>query len=152
MNTHLNSIFRTLADNLSSRAAAESTPAQRAELKRLAECYSELAQQQSAVDYPTMNAAMERRSVARTRILKRGLIVLSERAPKLECTLRSTSERGATLQVSTTLGLPQCFDLVAEGVVHRCRSRWRTDNKMGVLFEPLGRSSFHATNKPRSSA
>jgi hypothetical protein len=40
--------FRTLADRLSIRAVSERAPAQRAELKRLADCYSELATQQSA--------------------------------------------------------------------------------------------------------
>ena len=83
-----------------------------------------------------MITAFERRSVARTRILKRGFIVLSERAPRLECTVRSISERGATLQVSTTLGLPQNFDLVVDGARRRCRSQWRTDNRMGVVFDP----------------
>ena len=43
--------FRMLADNLSSRAAAESVPAQRAELKRLADCYAELAKRQLPADY-----------------------------------------------------------------------------------------------------
>ena len=40
--------FRMLADRLSVRAVTERAPAQRAELKRLADCYSELAAQRSA--------------------------------------------------------------------------------------------------------
>ena len=42
--------FRALADGLSVRAVTERAPAQRAELKRLAECYAELAKQQSPAD------------------------------------------------------------------------------------------------------
>jgi hypothetical protein len=43
--------FRALADGLSVRAVTERGPAQRAELRRLAECYAELAKQQSPADY-----------------------------------------------------------------------------------------------------
>ena len=42
--------FRALADGLSVRAISERAPAQRAEL-RLAECYAELAKQQSPADH-----------------------------------------------------------------------------------------------------
>jgi hypothetical protein len=43
--------FRALADGLSVRAISERVPAQRAELQRLAECYAELAKQQSPADH-----------------------------------------------------------------------------------------------------
>ncbi|HET7803914.1 MAG TPA: hypothetical protein VFL53_06720 [Pseudolabrys sp.] len=43
--------FRALADGLSVRAVTERAPAQRAELRRLAECYAELAKRQSPADY-----------------------------------------------------------------------------------------------------
>jgi len=43
--------FRALAEGLSLRAVSERAPAQRAELQRLAECYAELAKQQSPADY-----------------------------------------------------------------------------------------------------
>ena len=39
--------FRILANRLSGRAVTERAPARKAELKRLADCYSELAAQQS---------------------------------------------------------------------------------------------------------
>ena len=44
-------LFRALAEGLSLRAVSERAPAQRAELQRLAECYAELAKQQSPADY-----------------------------------------------------------------------------------------------------
>jgi hypothetical protein len=43
--------FRALADRLSLRAATERAPVQRAELQRLADCYAELAKQQSPADH-----------------------------------------------------------------------------------------------------
>jgi hypothetical protein len=43
--------FRALADGLSVRAVSERAPAQRAELRRLAECYAELAKQQSPANH-----------------------------------------------------------------------------------------------------
>jgi hypothetical protein len=77
----------------------------------------------------------ERRVSFRSRTLKGGFIVLSKQAPKLECTVRNFTKTGAALQMSTTLGLPQHFDLVVDGIARRCRSQWRTDNKIGVVFE-----------------
>jgi hypothetical protein len=42
--------FKALADRLSTRAVTERAPAQRAELQRLADCYTELAKLQSPSD------------------------------------------------------------------------------------------------------
>jgi hypothetical protein len=81
-------------------------------------------------------AITDRRTLLRARMLKSGFIVLSEKAPKLECIVRNFSKNGAALRVSTTFGLPQYFDLVVNGTARRCRSQWRTDNKIGVVFEP----------------
>jgi hypothetical protein len=78
----------------------------------------------------------ERRAFFRGRTLKGGFIVLSEKAPRLECTVRNYSTAGAALRVSTTFGLPYRFDLVVDGMARRCRSQWRTDNRIGVVFEP----------------
>jgi hypothetical protein len=79
----------------------------------------------------------ERRTFFRRQTLKGGFIVLSERAPKLECTVRNFSKVGAALRVSTTFGLPYRFDLVVDGIARHCRSQWRTDNKIGVVFESM---------------
>jgi hypothetical protein len=42
--------FMALAERLSKRAITERAPAQRAELQRLADCYTELAKLQSPAD------------------------------------------------------------------------------------------------------
>lgn len=77
----------------------------------------------------------EKRGIFRKRVLKNAQIILSEKAPKLDCAVRNLSETGACLQVSTTFGIPTNFDVVIEGVRRPCRSIWRTDTKMGVTFD-----------------
>jgi hypothetical protein len=76
----------------------------------------------------------ENRIAPRRRVLKSAFIVISEKAPKLECTVRSISDSGAALQVSTTVGLPQTFELIIDGVRRRCRVVRRTDTNIGVRF------------------
>ena len=62
-------------------------------------------------------------------------IVISEKAPKLECIVKNISEKGAMLRVSTTLGIPHNFDLILEGEKHPCHSVWRTETNIGVEFK-----------------
>ena len=77
----------------------------------------------------------EKRRFPRHRVLKGAFIVISEKAPKLECTVRNLSDTGASLQVSTTIGIPKKFDVIIDGGRQRCRAAWRTDTKIGVVFE-----------------
>jgi len=76
----------------------------------------------------------EHRISPRRRVLKTGQIALSEKAPKLECTVRNISETGACLQLSTTYGMPASFGLIIDGERHACRVVWRTDTRLGVTF------------------
>lgn len=77
----------------------------------------------------------EKRIAPRKRLLKGAFVVLSEKAPKLECTVKNLSDTGALLQVSTTFGIPANFDLILETHRHHCHVVWRTDTKIGVRFE-----------------
>ena len=77
----------------------------------------------------------DKRTLPRHRVLKGAFIALSERAPKLQCSVRNWSEKGAGLRVSTTFGLPQHFDLIVDGLHRRCRVQWRTDTTIGAIFE-----------------
>ena len=77
----------------------------------------------------------EQRTIFRKRVLKNAQIVLSDRAPKLECAVRNISDAGACLQVSTTYGIPANFDVIIEGARRPCQSIWRTDTKIGITFE-----------------
>ena len=77
----------------------------------------------------------EKRVAPRHHVLKSAFIVISEKAPKLECTVKNISDGGAALRVSTTIGIPKHFELIIEAKRHRCHSVWRTDTKLGVAFE-----------------
>ena len=77
----------------------------------------------------------EHRIAPRARVLKSGKIASSEKAPKIECTIRNLSETGACLQISSTYGIPAHFDLLLQGTERRaCHVVWRTDTKLGVAF------------------
>jgi len=76
----------------------------------------------------------ERRLAQRRRALKSAHIILSDHAPKLPCTLRNVSEIGALLEVSTTFGIPESFDVIIDGERKPCRSVWRTETKIGIAF------------------
>jgi len=79
-------------------------------------------------------AVSQERAAPRKRVLKIGYIIISDKAPKIECVVRNISEIGASLQVSTTVGIPTNFIAVIEGVRRNCRSVWRTDTKIGIMF------------------
>ena len=76
----------------------------------------------------------EHRASPRTRVLKSGKIILSEKAPKIECAVRNISYGGACLQVSTTFGILATFDLLLDGLHRHCRVAWMKETKMGVAF------------------
>ena len=76
----------------------------------------------------------EKRTAPRRRNLKIAHIVISEKAPKLECVIRNISESGALLQVSTTFGIPTTFDLILGDVTRPCRTVWRSETTIGIAF------------------
>ena len=76
-----------------------------------------------------------KRVAARTRVFKTGYIVFSDKVPKLECTVRNVSDTGASIQVSTTIGIPSSFDVIIDGARRHRLSVWRTDTKIGIAFQ-----------------
>ncbi|MGA9282927.1 MAG: PilZ domain-containing protein [Pseudolabrys sp.] len=62
----------------------------------------------------------EKHVAPRHHVLKSAFIVISEKAPKLECTVKNISDGGAALRVSTTIGIPKNFDLIIDGKRHHC--------------------------------
>jgi hypothetical protein len=77
----------------------------------------------------------EKRIASRKRVLKTAYIVFSDKVPKLKCVVRNLSETGASVQVSTTVGIPKTFDVIIDGARRQCRSVWRTDTKIGIAFQ-----------------
>lgn len=77
----------------------------------------------------------ERRKHPRSRVLKSGKIAISDKAPKIECTVRNLSEFGACLELpSGTFGIPTDFTLLLAGASHSCRVTWRTMQRLGLAF------------------
>ncbi|MGC2827521.1 MAG: PilZ domain-containing protein [Pseudolabrys sp.] len=88
-----------------------------------------------------MNALAEQRRHFRKRVFKPAQIVLSEKAPKLECNARDLSAQGVRLRLSTTYGIPHEFDVIIDGRRKPGRSIWRTDTEMGVMFSEASQQS-----------
>jgi hypothetical protein len=80
----------------------------------------------------------ERRRIARTRTLKSAHIAFNRSASSIDCTVRNLTNIGACLHVTSSLGVPDTFDLMFDSVHVRrpCRVIWRTATKLGVSFEP----------------
>jgi hypothetical protein len=81
--------------------------------------------------------ADERRILKRTRILRCAKIIVPRRSPVIHCTVQNITGGGACLKLANTYGVPETFDLTFEhGRTRRCcRVVWRTDDKLGVMFE-----------------
>ena len=81
---------------------------------------------------------MERRRHPHLRTLKAGRILLNHHHSVIDCTVRSLSTLGACLQVASTIGIPERFDLVfdADHVIRTCRIVWHRENRLGVEFGP----------------
>ena len=75
----------------------------------------------------------EQRVAARQRVLKSGTIEFGGGA--IDCRVRNISATGAALDVTSPIGIPAQFTLVADGNKNLCRVVWRKPNRIGVTFE-----------------
>ncbi|WP_421917604.1 GGDEF domain-containing protein [Mesorhizobium sp.] len=80
------------------------------------------------------NAASERS--VRRRVLKAGRILFNDRRSSIDCTVRSLAGDSAGLDVTTSIGVPETFNLAirADGFETRCRIRLRTERHIEVEF------------------
>lgn len=77
----------------------------------------------------------ENRLIPRRTTLKGGRIVFNAGRSTIDCTVRNLSSKGAKLQVSSVVGIPDSFDLVLDGNARQpCRVAWRTLKELGVAF------------------
>jgi len=81
---------------------------------------------------------MERRHRPRARTLKSAHILLSHHHSVIDCTVRDLSPTGACLNVASTLGIPETFDLLfdADKSIRTCRLVWYKEKQLGVEFAP----------------
>jgi hypothetical protein len=78
----------------------------------------------------------EQRKYPRQRTLKEGRIVFNQRGSVLTCTVRNLSSTGACLDVPSSVGVPENFELVIEsdGIQQSCHVTWRSERRIGVHF------------------
>jgi hypothetical protein len=79
---------------------------------------------------------MERRRQPRQRTSKSARILLSRYHSVIDCTVRDISPTGASLDVASTLGIPDRFDVMfdADKSIRTCRLIWFKQKQIGVEF------------------
>jgi hypothetical protein len=81
--------------------------------------------------------AQEQRKHIRRRILKAGRIVFNGRFSVIDCIVRNLSDGGACLEVASSVGIPENFDLTIEAdhPDRHCHVAWRSEHRLGVAFQ-----------------
>jgi diguanylate cyclase (GGDEF)-like protein len=84
------------------------------------------------------DADPEPRDTTRRRVLKGGQIIFNNRMSTVDCTIRSLSDKGAGIDVSSSSGLPKEFLLAirADGLEIPCRIASWSDRHIEVDFIP----------------
>jgi hypothetical protein len=79
---------------------------------------------------------MERRQQPRARTLKAARILLNQHHSVIDCTVRNLSPVGACLNVASSLGIPERFDVIfeADHSIRPCRLVWHKEKQLGVEF------------------
>jgi hypothetical protein len=50
----------------------------------------------------------------------------------IQCTIKIISETSVTLEVPSTVGIPENFDLVIDGIRRPCHAVWKSHTEIGV--------------------
>jgi len=75
------------------------------------------------------------RAAQRHRTLKGGRIVVNDGFSTFDCTVRNLSDTGAKLVISSSLAIPQRFELaMQDGRRFTCEVAWRSETEIGVRF------------------
>jgi hypothetical protein len=79
---------------------------------------------------------MERRAATRHRVLRAGTILVGDDG-SINCMVRNMSNTGAMLNVTSSVGIPEHFNLILspDGRHMSCRVMWREQIRIGVAFE-----------------
>jgi PilZ domain-containing protein len=88
------------------------------------------------VDLVSMYRGFERRMTPRHQSPRAGVILL-ERDPIVECTVRDFSAAGAGLLLPDAVTLPNEFDLTFDHATRHCVTVWRQFDRMGLKFKSL---------------
>jgi len=79
---------------------------------------------------------MEKRRGPRARTLRAARIVFNQRRSVIDCTVRNLSAVGACLNVASTLGIPENFEVLldVDTVPRACHVVWHKEKQLGVEF------------------
>ena len=83
------------------------------------------------------NSEANRRSERRRRVYKRARITFNNGYAAFDCIVRNVSSGGALLEMDTLAGIPHSFEIILQpdGKARSCRVVWRTERRMGVVFD-----------------
>lgn len=83
---------------------------------------------------------MDNRPAARVRTILNGRIIFNRGAASLDCVVRNLSASGAKLETTSTVIVPEKFDLLIarKNETRRARIVWRNEREIGVAFEKAG--------------
>ena len=77
----------------------------------------------------------ERRRAPRSRTLETARITFNQCSAVIDCMVRNLAADGACVQVTSTAGIPEHFDLsIGEAEPRPCKVAWRTADRLGVAF------------------
>ena len=78
----------------------------------------------------------QRKAEPRHRTLKPAKIIFDRRSCVIDCMVRNVSAAGACLELPSTIGVPNRFDLAiaTEKYPRRCRVAWKDETRVGVTF------------------
>jgi len=82
-------------------------------------------------------ALMNNRKSERHEVLEVGTITFQGSGSGIDCTVHNISIGGANLEVGTSTGIPDSFDLLinSENAKQHCHVVWRKEQRIGVAFE-----------------
>jgi hypothetical protein len=75
----------------------------------------------------------EKRISPRRRVLKAGTI--ESDSGVIDCMVRNLSTTGAALEVTRSIGIPERFTLMADGLRQSCHVVWRKEKRIGIAFD-----------------
>ena len=81
---------------------------------------------------------IERRALIRQKTFIKGRIYFNNRLSSMDCIVRDVTEKGARLQVSESVALPDTFELYLPNKDEhfRAQAQWRKGDQLGVSWMP----------------
>ncbi len=94
-------------------------------------------------------------SASRGRTFLAGKIIFNFGRSAFDCTVRQLTDAGATVELETTIGIPDQVQLLIVGTnqVKPCKRLWQSDRQLGLVFEePRASAAAPVSAAPASPA